>query len=142
MTFWKTPVDLKALQKRCKGTLSDILGISFTEINEEGLIGTMQVTPSLMQPMGILHGGASCVFAETIGTAAALFCVDPTKYTCVGLSILVNHVRPVSEGLLTAFAKPNHIGKTTQVWNIEIRNEGKQLTAVSQFTVAVRPLER
>lgn len=137
MSWWKVPVDLDVLNKRCLGTLSDLLGIVFTEVNSEGLIATMEVSPSLMQPMGILHGGASCVLAETVGTAAALFCTDPEKYTCVGLNILVNHVRPALSGILTALATPHHIGRTTQVWNIEIKNEAKQLTAVSQFTVAV-----
>ncbi len=137
MSWWKVPVDLKELNKQCKGTLSDVLGIVFTEVDSEGLIATMKVGPSLMQPMGILHGGASCVFAETVGTAAALFCINPDTHTCVGLNILVNHVRPAKSGILRAFATPHHIGRTTQVWNIEIRNEANQLTAVSQFTVAV-----
>jgi len=137
LSWWKVPVDLEMLNKRCVGTLSDLLGIVFTKVDPEGLIATMEVLPSLMQPMGILHGGASCVFAETVGTAAALFCINPDTHTCVGLNILVNHMRPAVSGILTAFAKPHHIGRTTQVWTIEMRNEAKQLTAVSQFTVAV-----
>ena len=137
MSWWKHKIDLNELNQRCKGTLSDLLGIVFTEITEEGLRAIMPLQPSLMQPMGIMHGGASCVFAETVGTAAALFCIDPNTHTCVGLSILVNHTRPVTSGTITALATPFHIGKTTQVWNIRMTNEEGKISAVSQFTVAV-----
>lgn len=97
----------------------------------------MPVDHRTKQPLGILHGGASCVLAETVGNAAANYCVDVNNKTCVGLEINVNHIRAVQSGIVTGIAKPLHIGRTTQVWEIRIYNEGKQLTAVSRLTVAV-----
>lgn len=134
--IWKSPINISELNARMKGTLSDSLDIEFTQVTENSLIATMRVQKKHMQPLGTMHGGASCVLAETIGSTAANYCVDPKK-ACVGLEINVNHLRPMTEGILTAIATPYHIGKTTQVWEIKIYNEQKKLVAISRHTVAV-----
>lgn len=87
--------------------------------------------------MGILHGGSSCALAETVGSAAANYCIDQNTKLCVGLEINVNHVRTVQSGVVEAIAKPLHLGKTTQIWDIKIYNEKKQLVSVSRLTMAV-----
>lgn len=136
MPIWKTPLILNELQKRCEQTLISHWNILFTEVGEDFLKATLKLGPHLMQPLGTLHGGVSCVLAETVGTAAAQFCVDSKVYNCVGLDINTNHIKTVKSGLLTATAKPYHIGKSTQVWSIEIQDEGGQLISISRLTVA------
>ncbi|HSX14047.1 MAG TPA: PaaI family thioesterase [Chlamydiales bacterium] len=134
--IWKTPIDLANLNDSMKNTLVDHLGIRFTEVKENALIATMEIHQKHMQPFGIMHGGASCVLAETVGSTAANFCVEAGKI-CVGLEININHLRPVQSGILTATATVLHQGKTTQVWDIKIHNEENKLVAVSRHTVAV-----
>lgn len=134
--IWKTTIDLEKLNLTMKNTLCEWLSIRFTEVHDDALIATMTIGNTHMQPMGIMHGGASCVFAETVGSTAANFCVEMGK-VCVGLEINVNHLRPVQSGVLTATAKLLHLGKTTQVWDIKIHNDDKKLVAVSRHTVAV-----
>jgi 1,4-dihydroxy-2-naphthoyl-CoA hydrolase len=90
--------------------------------------------------MGILHGGASAALAETLGSMGANMCIDTTRFVCVGMEINANHLRPVARGVVVGTARPIHIGKRSQVWQIDIRNEGGQLTCVSRLTMAV--LER
>ncbi len=131
------PVTVEEINQRAKHSLSDHLGIEFTEIGDEHLSATMPVDQRTMQPMGILHGGASCALAETVGSAAANYCVDQKEKVCVGLDININHLRPVRSGLVTGIAKPLHIGKTTHVWEIKIYNEEKSLVSVSRLTMAV-----
>lgn len=134
--IWKTPIHLEQLNRSMKNTLCELLDIRFTEVKENGLIATMVIGQKHLQPIGIMHGGASCVLAETVGSTAANFCVDPGK-NCVGLELNINHVRPMEMGTLTAIATLLHLGKTTQIWDIRILNEQKKLVAVSRHTVAV-----
>jgi 1,4-dihydroxy-2-naphthoyl-CoA hydrolase len=136
MPIWKTHLSLKELQKRCDNTFVAYLGIAFTEVGNDFLKATLTLGPHLMQPLGSLHGGVSCVLAESVGTAAAYYCVDPNMYACVGLDINTNHIRPAKEGVLTATARPYHIGKSTQVWSIEIHDEKKLLISINRLTVA------
>lgn len=112
------------------------LGIEFLSIGTETLTARMPVDQRTRQPMGWLHGGASVAFAETLGGAGAYLSVDDQHY-CVGLEINANHIRPVKAGWVIGVASPLHRGKSTQVWNIEIRNELMQLICVSRLTVAV-----
>ncbi|MDX1900598.1 MAG: hotdog fold thioesterase [Gammaproteobacteria bacterium] len=135
--IWKTNLTLEALNDRGKNTLSEHLGITFTEIGDHYLIATMPVDHRTKQPLGIMHGGASCVLAETVGSTAANCCVDPTQSYCVGLDINTNHIRSIREGLVTAIAKPFHLGRSTQVWSIEITNTQQQLISVNRLTMAV-----
>lgn len=136
-SIWVTPTTVEEINQWGKNSLLGHLGIVFTEMGPDFLTATMPVAAHTKQPLGILHGGASCVLAETVGNAAANYCVDVHKKTCVGLEINVNHIRSVRSGLVTAIAKPLHLGRTTQVWEIRIQNEANQLVAVSRLTVAV-----
>ncbi len=113
------------------------LGITFTEIGDDFLRATMPVDHRTHQPMGILHGGASVTLAETIGSSAAYLCVDMQKFNVVGLEINANHVRSVRTGLVTGTARPIHLGRTTQLWEIRITDEAGKLTCISRLTIAV-----
>src|SRR3989344_7090440 len=135
--IWISPISLEDINKRARNSLSDHLGIEFIEIGDEHLSATMPIDPRTIQPMGILHGGASSALAETVGSAAANYCVDQNTKVCVGLELNINHLRQVRMGKVTAVAKPLHIGKTTHVWEIKIYNEQKQLVAISRLTLVV-----
>ena len=139
MTIWKTPLSIEELQKRCAHTFVSHLKIVFTEVGDDYLKAEMPIGPYLMQPMGIMHGGVSCSLAETVGSAAANYCVDGKTHYCVGLDINTNHIRPVTSGVLTATARPYHIGKKTQVWSIEIHDDQNNLVSVSRLTLVALP---
>lgn len=136
-TIWQIPLDLNVLNDRGDNTLVSHLGIVFTAFTDDSLTATMPVDARTKQPIGIMHGGASCVLAETIGSTAANFCVDAATAYCVGLDINTNHIRQASSGFVTGTAKPYHLGRTTQVWGIEIRNEKDQLVSINRLTMAV-----
>jgi uncharacterized protein (TIGR00369 family) len=97
----------------------------------------MPVSSHTHQPMGVLHGGASVALAETVGSLAASLCVDPDRHICLGQEINANHIRPVSSGIVTATARPYHLGNRSQVWHIEIRDERDKLVCVARLTMAV-----
>ena len=136
MRIWKQEINLERLHERNKNTMSDFLSINFTEIGDDFLCASMPITNYVRQPVGIMHGGASCVLAETVGSIAANFCVDEAHY-CVGLDINTNHIRSIREGNVFARALSFHLGKTTHVWHIEIHNEMQQLISVTRLTMAV-----
>ncbi len=136
--IWIFPFTAEEINLRAQGTLSDHLGIEFTEVGPDSLTAIMRVDSRTCQPIGVLHGGASCALAETVASAAANYCVDQTKNLCVGLQINANHIRFAKEGsLLKAIAKPIHLGKSTQVWEIKIYNESEQVICLSSLTLAV-----
>jgi 1,4-dihydroxy-2-naphthoyl-CoA hydrolase len=137
MTIWRTETTPEELQARSRNTLAERIGIRVTEIGPDYLRATMPVNSYTHQPMGILHGGASVALAETAGSLAANLCVDPDKYVCVGQEINANHLRPASSGIVTATARPFHIGGRSQVWSIEIRDERDKLVCISRLTMAV-----
>lgn len=134
--FGNTPT-IDAANATQQGLLAPHLGIAFTEWGDDFLRGTMPVAAHTRQPMGYLHGGASLVLAETLGSVAANFVVDLSKQRCLGQEINANHLRPVSEGLVTGTARPYHIGARSQVWSIEIRDAGERLVCISRLTMAV-----
>lgn len=140
MSIWKEKIDLNIANQRGKNTMVEYLGIELTEIGDDYLCGRMPVDHRTHQPLGIMHGGASCVLAETVGSLAANFCVELKKFYCVGLSINTNHIRSVKTGYVTGIAKPIHLGRSTHVWGIEIFDEQKRLISVTRLTMAV--LER
>lgn len=113
------------------------LGIRFTAIGEDFLEAIMPVNEKTRQPQGLLHGGANVTLAETMGSVAAALLVDPEKQLCVGLEINANHLRPVTHGTVTGIAKPIHLGKKTQVWEIKIFTEQEDLSCISRITIAV-----
>jgi 1,4-dihydroxy-2-naphthoyl-CoA hydrolase len=137
MTIWNKLLTLEELQTACESTLVEHLGIEFSTIGADFLEARMPVDERTMQPAGLLHGGASAALAETLGGAGAYLCLEAGR-TCVGLEINANHVRPAHRGWVIGRATPLHRGRTTQVWNIMIRDEQNNLVCVSRLTVAVR----
>ncbi|MEZ4722473.1 MAG: hotdog fold thioesterase [Flavobacteriales bacterium] len=123
-------------------TLVESLGIRITELGDDFLRGTMPVDHRTVQPYGILHGGASVSLAETLGSIAAHLVVDSSKFYTVGMEINANHIRPATSGHVIGTAKPIHIGKSSQVWGIEITNEENKLVCISRITMAVVPKEK
>lgn len=136
-TIWKTRFDLTIAQQRSQNTMLDYLGIVFTEIGADYVKATMPVNERTRQPTGIMHGGASCVLAESVGSTAANYCVDAQTHYCVGLDINTNHIRSIRDGMVIARASPYHLGRTTQVWHIEICDEKSRLISVNRLTMAV-----
>jgi 1,4-dihydroxy-2-naphthoyl-CoA hydrolase len=118
-------------------TMGDYLGMEWVEVGDNYLKIRMPVDERTKQPYGLLHGGASVALAETVGSVASHFVVDPQKFICVGLEINANHVRGVREGFVTATCTPIHIGASTHVWDIKIHGEKEKLVCVSRLTVAV-----
>lgn len=118
-------------------TMGSHIGISFSEVGHDFLKATMPVDYRTKQPYGLLHGGASCVLAETLGSVASALVIDPDKFICVGLEINANHVRSVRDGFVTGTCTPIHIGASTHVWDIKIHDEREKLICVSRLTVAI-----
>lgn len=138
MTIWKHAVDLDTINGWSAGTLMQALDIRITEVGDDFLRGTLPVDDRTRQPYGILHGGASVALAETLGSTAAMLCCEDGR-AAVGLAINANHVRAVREGIVTGTARPIHIGRSTQVWEIRIEDEAGALTCISRLTMAVVP---
>lgn len=137
MSIWFSHPTPEQLNEWSTGSLADHLGIEFFEIGEDYIKARMPVDARTIQPAGILHGGASATLAETLGSTAGYMCVDPTTTTVVGLEINANHVRPVREGMVVATARPLHLGKSTQIWDIRIENEEGKLVCIARLTMAV-----
>ena len=139
--IWKIKPTIEMLHNFYpKEHIGEYIGIEFTEIGDDHITGKMPVDHRTRQPMGLLHGGASCVLAETLGSVGASLCIDQTKQVAVGLDINANHLRAVREGYVYGTAKPIHIGRSTQVWEIKIVNESNQLVCISRLTMAVKDL--
>ena len=133
-----TPEEVNASQI-VEGQMARHLGIEITAIGPDSMTASMPVDHRTIQRIGILHGGASLALAETVGSIAASYCVDRDRFIIVGQEINANHIRSVrnGEGSVHATAKPLHLGKTSQVWDIRIVNDAGKLVCVSRFTVAV-----
>jgi 1,4-dihydroxy-2-naphthoyl-CoA hydrolase len=141
MPIWKQATDLDTINGVWSArTLIRALDIRVTEIGDDWLRGSMPVDDRTRQPYGILHGGASAALAETLGSTAAMLCCEDGR-AAVGLDINANHLRAVREGLVTGTARPLHIGRSTQVWEIRIENEAGELVCISRLTVAAVPGE-
>jgi 1,4-dihydroxy-2-naphthoyl-CoA hydrolase len=137
MSIWFQPYTLESVQKRGVGTMVEHLGITITKVGNDFLEGTMPVDHRTVQPMGILHGGASVALAETLGSIAANLVIDPQKQYCVGLDINANHIRAAKSGWVNGVARPVHLGSSTQVWSIEIRDKEERMVCISRITMAV-----
>jgi 1,4-dihydroxy-2-naphthoyl-CoA hydrolase len=135
--IWFAGVDLEALNARHAGDINGHLGIEMTGYGPDWLEGRMPVDARTRQPMGILHGGASVVLAETLASAAANLCVDRDKAYCVGQEVNANHLRSASEGFVMGLAKPFHRGRTSQVWGIDIKDDQGRSTCIARLTIAV-----
>lgn len=136
MSIWKRKMDLSLLNATSRNTLMEALNIEYCAFDENSITASMPIVSTVHQPLGMLHGGASVALAESVASIAANWCVDESKY-CVGLDINANHIRAVREGTVFATAKPIHLGATTHVWAIEIKDQRDRLVCTSRFTVAV-----
>lgn len=134
--IWNKETDIEQLQALSEDTMVRHLGIEFTAIGDDFLEARMPVDARTMQPMGLLHGGASVALAESLGSIGAYLCAADGK-KCVGLEINANHIRAVRKGWVIGRATPLHLGRTTQVWDIRIRDEHDNLICVSRLTVSV-----
>ena len=137
--IWFKLFTVEELNDRPKNHMGALLDIQFTEATEDSLTATMPVDERTHQPAGILHGGASVVLAETLGSVASSLCIDPERYQAVGLEINANHLRPVKSGRVTGICKPLHKGAKTHVWEIKIYDERGKMNCISRLTVAVIP---
>ncbi len=146
MAIWKQDVPIGPVAEgsslAASVNMGAHLGLRITEIGADYIRGTLPVDARTRQPFGRLHGGASCVLAEELGSIGANLCMDPREHVGVGLEINANHLRPVMRGTVTGTARPLHIGRTTQVWDIRIEDEQGQLVCVSRLTVAAIPVTR
>ena len=138
MSIWfKDGFSLDKLTSMSAGTMAEFLGITWMEVGENFIKAKMPVDGRTRQPYGLLHGGASCVLAETIGSVASALIVDQEKSFCVGLEINANHIRSAKSGFVTGIALPLHLGASTHVWDIKIHDEREKLVCVSRLTVAI-----
>ncbi|MEM1324878.1 MAG: hotdog fold thioesterase [Bacteroidota bacterium] len=133
-TIWKKPFTLEAINDINSNCMPGHVGIDFIEKGDDYLVAKMPVVPHNHQPMGLLHGGASVVLAETLGSVAALLCIEGDDKSAVGVEINANHLRAARKGWVYGTVKPVRIGRQLQVWNIEIRDEKEHLTCVSRLT--------
>lgn len=140
MSHWRRRPSMDELNAASRDTMVENLGIQFTRLSEDSLVATMPVDARTHQPYGILHGGASITLAETLGSMGASLCLDFSTHYPVGLEINANHLRAITKGTVTGTATPIHVGRSTQVWNIDITDEQERLICVSRITLAV--LER
>jgi 1,4-dihydroxy-2-naphthoyl-CoA hydrolase len=138
MSIWFLEATPESLDAISANTMVEHLGIEFTAIDEDSITARMPVDHRTVQPVGLLHGGASVALAETLGSVAATLCVNPADTTCVGLEINANHIRSVRSGFVTGVARPLHLGNSTQVWDIRIfEDEQERLVCVCRLTMAV-----
>ncbi len=138
MSIWfdKT-LTLEKIKHFGKDFMPGYLGMEWVEIGDDFLKLSMPVMAKTQQPFGLLHGGASCALAETVGSVASALVLDMSKNFCVGLEINANHVRGARAGVVTATATPLHLGKTTHVWDIKIHDESNNLICISRLTTAI-----
>ncbi len=138
MGIWfKKEFSVEKLQEMAKGSMSDYIGIRFLEVGDDYLKASMPVNERTRQPFGLLHGGASVVLAETLGSVASALVLNMDRSLCVGLEVNANHIRSVQSGTVTGTVTPIHLGSTTHVWDIKIHDEENRLTCISRLTVAV-----
>ena len=137
MSIWFRPYTLEELDRQSRGCMVELVDIRFSEIGPDYLRATMPVDARTWQPFGLLHGGASVVLAETLGSVGANCCVDPARFYCVGQEINANHLRAVRSGRVTGTARPIHVGGRSQVWEVRIEDERQRLAAISRMTLAV-----
>lgn len=134
---WRVTPTLEQLNAKNANTILEHIGIEFTEVGEDYIKARMPVDRRTHQPYGLLHGGASVVLAESLGSTATYLVIDPEKYDAVGIEINANHVRAARSGWVIGTTRAIHIGRSTQIWEIRIENEAGKLVCVSRLTVAV-----
>lgn len=137
MNIWKKDLTLLALNERYKNTIVDRINIQFIEIGNNYLIANLLIDDNLRHPFGMMHGGTSCLLAETIGSTAGNCCIDNDFFYCVGLEINITHLRQIREGRVFGKTMPYYLGRDLQTWNIEITDENKNLLSVSCLILSV-----
>ena len=137
MSLWFHPYTAAAVAQHNATNMLAYLDLQITEVGEDYLVGTLPVDHRTQQPFGLLHGGATCVLAESLGSIAANMVLDPKTHYAVGLEINANHLRPVREGRVRGEARAIHIGRSTQVWEIKVYDQDDKLSAISRLTMAV-----
>jgi 1,4-dihydroxy-2-naphthoyl-CoA hydrolase len=137
MSIWFKPVNITAVNQFSSNTLVTHIGIQITEAGEDYLEGTMPVDERTFQPARLLHGGASCVLAESLGSIAANLCIDGSEFMAVGQHIEATHLKSATKGHVRGRAKPLHIGKSSQTWRIEIYNDENKLICDSKIIMAI-----
>ena len=136
--IWKTPPTLEGLNATSPQTLAETLGIEYVEFGDDYIVGRMPVDDRTVQPMRLLHGGASVALAETLGSVASVLCLDdPATQTVVGVEINANHLNSVTSGYVYGTVKPIRLGRRLQVWNIVIKDERERPVCVSRLTIMV-----
>ena len=136
MAIWKKPISVEALTASHQGTAPQHLGVEFLEVGDDFIRARVPVDHRTKQPFGLLHGGVSVVLAETLGSCGAMYSCPPGQRV-VGLDINANHIRGATAGWVTGITRPVHIGRSTQVWAIELHDDAGRLTCVSRITMAV-----
>ena len=136
MPIWKKPATLSLITAEQANTAIQHLGIEITELGDDFIRGRVPVDHRTKQPFGLLHGGVSVVLAETLGSIGAYY-ASPEGHKTVGLDINANHLRAATSGWVTGTARPVHVGRSTQVWAIEMVNDAGELTCVSRITMAI-----
>lgn len=139
MSIWKGPINTKMLQELNQNTLGEHFHIEFTEVGEDYLKARMPVNNKTKQPFGLLHGGASVALAETIGSVASWCVVNRELFIALGVEINANHIKAVSEGMVTATCSPLKIGGKIHIWDIRIHDDLNDLCCVCRFTTMVQP---
>ncbi|MGX5219601.1 hotdog fold thioesterase [Pseudomonas segetis] len=137
MSLWRRTPDIDGLNATLKNTIGEQLDIRFESFDDESITASMVVDSRTHQPYGLLHGGASVVLAETLGSTASYQCIDVEKFYCVGLEVNANHLRAVRSGRVTAVARAVHLGRSTHVWDIRLTTEEGKTSCISRLTVAV-----
>lgn len=136
-SIWFATPDIADMNRQMENTACSNLGIVVTEVGDDYVVGTMPADERTFQPVGLVHGGANVLFAETLGSMAANLCLDNSKEYAVGQEINANHLRGVRSGELTGIAKLVHKGRSSQVWEIRINNAEGKLSCISRLTMAV-----
>ncbi len=140
MSIWHCPPVLEQLNAHGQNTIVELLDIRFEAVDDDSLTASMVVDSRTHQPYGLLHGGASVVLAETVGSTASYQCIDPKRFYCVGLEVNANHIRALRSGRVTAVCRPVHLGRSSHVWDIRLSGDDGKLSCISRLTVAVMPL--
>ncbi|HEY3048429.1 MAG TPA: hotdog fold thioesterase [Polaromonas sp.] len=136
MSIWKKPISIEAIAAIHVNTAPAHLGIEFLEVGDDFIRARVPVDSRTVQPYGLLHGGVSVVLAETLGSCGAHYS-SPEGHRAVGLDINANHLKGATNGWVTGITRPVHIGRSTQVWQIELSNDAGELTCVSRITMAL-----
>jgi len=139
VTIWHDQPSSEAINRLHEGTIVSLLGIEIVEFGDDFIRATMPVDQRTLQPFGLLHGGASVVLAETVASVAGNQVVDNDQFQCVGTAVTANHLRSVRDGLVTAVGHPTHLGRTSQVWDVDLHDGRDRAVAVCRITLTVIP---